>query len=586
LKPIIQDDKQRAVFIEKFIEDEGGLRDRLNNATHKAQLDFIVSGIQTDITMAYAKDFVPSSIANYLNGSLPDAEKVTSELSEIVLKDLETCATKAGRITNSERKSKSYDQCNKLALGQATELVAAKLVHHNIDSNISDAKEVKRISDISNKRLGECLAKVKQQSYELSSDDFEKQTNSCVANEVFNISREVPKVVLTSVSSLAGSRLSSANLEKELKKVDDFYYGGQSKVTISKDPIVQTYQALASCLVSKEYDFKQKNQGIEEALKISSECTETLRGQVEFTVKTNFLASKFPGQKAEHGPALNKTIDILMLLQGKEDPNAPSGNDDLKATLKLVGENVVKMCNYSPAECKKDQLTKSNNIFAQTMKLVEAAKAKNPNISSKDIQEVFYNSPLMKRIITANVGMTVRDELKVALKTMDDGSGVLQKEINRITSPAIFDRIMKTKEGEELSRMLLVEVKKGNIEKAASSPQVRRLLSKAIARDNGNDGFVDRLMYGVVQPQIVKQKGSFVGVLGRAFGVVKGENFDWAKVRNTPEGQEARFIFSELIQGGITGDILMTNARGQKTTAVASREERISSLIEQAIKRL
>ena len=91
----------------------------------------------------------------------------------------------------------------------------------------------------------------------------------------------------------------------------------------------------------------------------------------------------------------------------------------------------------------------------------------------------------------------------------------------------------------------------------------------------------DTLMEGLIQPTLNRERENsddlgdlFTNTkttLGRLFGIVEGDNFEWSKIRETPSGQQSISHFAEnILEPSIEGDPMLSepspsDTSGQKT---------------------
>ncbi len=312
-------------------------------------------------------------------------------------------------------------------------------------------------------------------------------------------------------------------------------------------------------------------------------CTNQFESQVKNQIRTAFIERSYPGRRPSHQAAIEIAGDLLLNLTGKDDPNKQSASSPAE-TLKLlnmIGGLVITSCNYDSNQCM------ANLREARTR--LSRYKEQNPNATSTQLQSQFLQTPFVNLAVEATVADTLKKELNAALQAQMDPGGVLRNKINLITSPAIMRQIMTNRYGQAATQYIRNAILSGKSDGITEDKRLRAILASAVTDNLGNGGFVDELMYGLVQPELEKQKGSFKVGIGNLFGIVKTRDFDWNRVRNTPHGNEARRLFArELLEPVFQGVQVSrtpssTNPRKSQQDDVM---ERITALIESGVKGL
>lgn len=322
---------------------------------------------------------------------------------------------------------------------------------------------------------------------------------------------------------------------------------------------------------------------LDQILVASTSCTNQFEENIRHEIKANFIRGPYVSKNRAHDRPLSTAADVLLMLQGSPDSDS-SSSDDSSATLNLmreVGQQVVNSCRFDEQRC---EVT-----LRQTKSDIEQFRERNLNATSKQLQRRFLASPFMDLAIEATIAETFKRELSVALRGFQDDQGILQNRMNHITSPAMIQRVFSGRYGQAAKEYIRQKLETGNIESLAQDQRLRAILASAVTEDLSHGSFVDELMYGVVQPTLNKEKDSLKVGFGSIFGVVRRSDFDWHRIRQTAEGQEARRLFAqELLEPMFQGVELgrMPSSRNQGKSVMDDNIARVEQLIEAGVKSL
>jgi hypothetical protein len=321
---------------------------------------------------------------------------------------------------------------------------------------------------------------------------------------------------------------------------------------------------------------------LEQLLQASDRCTSQFEQNVRNEIRSNFIRGSYAGRTRNHDRALGIAGDILLMMQGSsEEEYSGSSSQDTLTLMQEVGQQVVNSCRYHQQRCEAS--------LRETRTAIEQYLAREPNATSAQLQTRFLASPFMDLAMEATVAQTFTTELSVALREFQDPQGILQNRMNYITSPAMIQRVFSGRYGRAAREYIRQRLEDGNIDSLANDQRLRAILASAVTEDLSDGGFVDELLYGIVQPRLNEERGSFQVGLGSIFGVVSRNDFDWHRVRQTAHGQEARRLFArEILEPMFQGVELgrMPSSHNQGKSVLDDNIGRVEQLIEDGIRGL
>lgn len=551
LREHLPNKSQRQSLISKYNGGPTGLYSRISQAKTKKELDSIVSKIQPELTIKVASKLIPELVRDYLSDY---SKKEQSSTSNYLIGTLKNCITRMQKKYPSSKYETELKKCTNKTTGYGYKEIAKKLINQNIDSTLSGFKEAaSRVKKKSAARVKNCLNLIPTT---LSDTKYKKRSERCLSDEIFTLSYSLPREALGQYRVLTGEKLGVRELESNLKNVEKYFLLKGRYPKGVNSPSVKIHMSTMKCLTSKKRTLLRTGKyNIDNAQKEFAKCTDLIENKVKNQVATHFSDHFSAGHREHH--AMKKLGLVLTNLTGnnKEKDN----NTDIGDTTRLlftVGEKVKTTCNYNFGGCKK-AITESKSV-------IDNYKKKNPNATNTELANTFIDSPIMTNVIKAELALTLRVELTKGLSEHSDKQGIMAKVLKDITSSEMIDTLMKTPHGKKVLDIVRDEIKNDRIGAIAENPELKKELAKAIVYDIGNDSFVDKLMYGLVQPTLNQEKKSSNGIfgifknfkvsMGRALRIVKGRHFKWDKIRNTKEGKRAREIFaknlfSPIIQG-------------------------------------
>ncbi|OIQ17534.1 MAG: hypothetical protein BM556_12080 [Bacteriovorax sp. MedPE-SWde] len=543
--------KERQALVSNYNLGPKGLYQRISQAKTKKELDSIVSKIQPELTIKVASKLIPNLVKEYLEEY---SRKEQNETSNYLIGTLRKCITRMQKKYPSTKYETELTKCTNETTGHGYSEIAKKIIDQNIDSTLSGfPKAAQRVKKQSAARVKNCLNLIPTT---LTDKKFKQRSERCLSNEIFNLSYSLPREALGQYRILTGDKLGARELESSLRSVEKYFLLEGKYPKGINSPSVKIHMSTMKCLTSKKRALlKTGKYNIDNAQKEFTKCTDLIESKVKNQVATNF-SDHFSAGDREHD-TMKKLGFVLTNLTGTNNTEDSDTNiGDTARLLYTVGDKVKTTCNYNFGGCKK--------AINESKALIDKYKKKNPNATSKELANKFIDSPIMTNVIKAELALTLRVELTNGLSEHSDKQGIMAKVLKDITSSEMIDTLMRTPHGKKVLDIVRDEIKNDRIGAIAENPELKKELAKAIVYDIGNNSFVDKLMYGLVQPTLNQEKKSSNGIfgifknfkvsMGRALRIVKGRHFKWDKIRNTKEGKRAREIFaknlfSPIIQG-------------------------------------
>lgn len=552
LLPVLEDRESTKALIEKYYNGDQGLALRISQAKNKEELNRIVALITPELTQRAAKEVIPSMTAQYLSeATKEDKKRIQAEL----LGHIETCIEETKKYEN-DKIDKGVNRCMNTVSAKGHILIGETLINENIESILGDFPQAsQKLKKNSKRRITQCIGKLSQ---DLQKEKYSQALEECLSNEIYTLSHSIPREAWLSYAKNTTTNYSQELLEAKLLEVERYFrITGDYKREI-RDPLIANHVSLLRCLSQKRANLKKRgNHSVAKVLETYPACTDKIEDQVKGEVATKF--------SHDHAPrdGLGKDFKELGLILTSLTGEASSSNtgssqsasqskdsvSDAFRMMNLIGTKMAATCTFNEGDCRKS--------IAQTKVDISDYKKKNPQATGDQLVNRFIDSPLMDEVIKAELAATLRVELIKGLKDYKDSEGILEGVLKDISSPESINQLIATPYGNEILRLVKNEIKNDNLDNVGNNKKLRRALANAITYNTGNNSFVDKLMYAIVQPTLNSERRKSNGVfgifknfkvaLGRALRIVKARNFKWEKIRETKEGRVARDIFAKQI---------------------------------------
>jgi uncharacterized protein YgiM (DUF1202 family) len=649
LAPMIRDPEERAAFIQRYLEGESGLRSKITAASTPDELKAISQSISGEVALLYAQSTIPNLVSDMLEGKA-SAERQREIQAEILTtlascieegQAVDYCANQATRNGNlviaSEIIQGTLNEHLAATPGRAQNLGAAS--KERLEACLNDLALDLAISEF-NQKTDECVASEVRYVSGAVPRELLLTLSPLLGGprQANNINQRLLEVeqALESRGSLTPAMTSSplqstyGNLLMCLRDADQRIRSGgsgghsglqasltcntslrirrgpstehtvagsipcnQSVVLLSSPSsgwVAVRYQGIEGYVSTSFLNLPEPREArepgdidLEQYLGASDECTERFESEVTAHIRRQFINTSRPGRTSQHARPLGMAVDTLLLLQGKPTPGAGEGpreNNTLEL-MNMVAEQVIATCNYNQRECEQSLQT--------TRTQIERFRERNPNATSAELQSQFIRSPFIDKAIEANITTTLSRELNRALADRFDNEGILRDRVSHITSPEMMRQILNNRYGQAAREYIRNAIENGRGDSIDTDPRLRMIIASAVTDNLNNGGFVDELMYGLVQPELNRQRSTTRVGIGNFFGVVSKRNFNWHRLRDTPEGQEARRIFARnllepMFQGRDLGGT--PSPRDGRKTMMDDEMDRIEKLIEQGIRGL
>lgn len=554
----IADPARREAFIERF--KTATLEPKIAQMQMGDQASEFLATIKKEVMRSFASEELDSLLSEPLQQirSTETRENIKEDIGELFLKCVD--------------ESTDVEACPKQITLAATKMIGSAATAEKIDAYLQGDK-ARELKERASKQLNECVDRLE--------DPTEAQAKACVGVTAISLTASIPVGILKEYSGALGSSFRGQKFDQEIEKVRAFYEDGKKVRFNGKDPAITLYASLHTCLILAREEQRKQTLTLESALNHSEKCSSEFETNVVSQMRQKFTAV---GKTRAIRTQLSGVFDVLMLFKDAPKATGATGaavNSELTSLMALLAEMSQDACHYDAATCKAriNALKKDMQAFA----------ARTPKPTQDALKERLIKSKFMDLVIEAQVAKSLNGELHKGLATMKDRTGYLDQSITTITSPQILRAIMDSNKGKVLLAEVKAKLMAGDTANLTESPRIRRALSAALISNTKNNSLIDHLFYGIVEPQIIDQKSSFAGVMGRALGIVKGRNFTWREIRNTPEGAQARSLFARFFAGVVEGSVQASDIKGSprqlKARGLPSEKE-ITDLLTQGLKRL
>lgn len=590
LKENIPNSSERSKFIADVISKENGLANLILKSATSEELQQTVTNIPALVTLDFAKESIPKLVDQHLKDKI--SQDKIQQLSQTLIDSLSSCISLHQPPTD-EQLSICINKTSALGHKEILEEMVLFTARENLPTQ---EPIVQKLAQDSQERIKLCLESVDTSK---ESSQYNEELEKCMVTEIGFISRDIPREVILSMSPLLSSRSTSDQLRAEFLKVEEFYSQKAQLSELETDhPAIGIYMRLNSCISGQRSLLKAQDSTLTEAQKSYETCTSKIEQQIKDTIRQNFVNHAYPGKTPEHKDVLNTVAEILTELPGEPSPaegQEKSGEqtDSTKtlALMDVVGQSTIVACNYDRTECEQS--------LSRTKEAVSQYKQQNPRATSKELEQLFINSPFIELVIESSVSQAMASQLTENLKEFFDEEGILARKIQEITSPTVLGPIMKNRYGLAAKALIRQSILEGqSTNDVVNNPALKASLGMALTQNLEIDSFSDQLLHGLVQPILNQQQRSSnnpAGLLtnpkvtiGRLFGVVKGSDFSWERIRTTPQGLEARRIFAkEILQPALEGqEAPRMPAQNMTKSLRDDAMERIQNLVSEGIKEL
>lgn len=355
---------------------------------------------------------------------------------------------------------------------------------------------------------------------------LETHLKGCLAFEIIDLAHEIGTLAVKKYQKLIGSDFVAKELESKFV------------TCLSKEGALLIDKA-ATEFPSRHSSISMGSLGLDHVMERVSYCAKPFEGAILASIKKKLLNETLKNHGKDFEAEISDAIDLALNLRGKSDK--PSSSDDLESQLLALTGKVVEACRQSKERC--------IEAIAISKSDIEKFQKSHPIVGAEEIMQAFYRSDLTLLIVQATVTGTLNKELEAGLKARKDRYGFLDKALARIADPKNSERLFKDEDGQGLLNLIATRVRLDGAEAVAKDPMIKEQIILHFLMDDGPDGFVDSLIDGLVSPKL-KESIDHPAIkvrIGTLFGIVKERNFDWKKIRETKNGQEAARYFRDKI---------------------------------------
>ncbi|EQC44350.1 hypothetical protein [Bacteriovorax sp. Seq25_V] len=572
LTDALENGKRAQEIADTYINGRTGLTARINKTKTKAELTKITDDITKDLTIEGAKYLIPKLVDEMLTDR---EQNLKEETTRLLLSELKSCVL---RNSNTE-------QCVNESTALGYEKIGGIIIAQNITNVLAPDKVINdKLISQSADRLQLCISKI---DTNVASDKYKETINLCMIDEIASLSIELPREAIVLYAPAAGLDKPKNELREKLLSYENFYLlKTRSLPERTDDFIIDSHISHMSCIASVRYELKKRNEtDMNKVQKEYSRCTDNVERNIKNGIVQIFVQKHLSDSSLR--PELHNVASTLIQLTSNEkkadDKVAPLS--ETFDQMHLVGDKFEAACKYDKDACKEA----SKNTLLE----ISSYKANNPDATSDEILDKFYETELMSLIIKSEIGTSLSKELTTAMDSYMDREGILKGALANITSHDSISKLLSSSQGKKVKNEIIAAIKNGNIDKIMENTSFRKEFAKALIDNHSNDSFIDKLMYGIVQPVVKKEKSTSNGALGifrnpkvtlgRLFGIVEGKDFDWNKIRNTKEGRKAREIFANDIFAPLVAGESLGTMKAKNSKKYKSRLEELSDQVQENI---
>ncbi len=564
-------DKSKEIA-ENYIQGKNGLTAKISAAKSKEELSAITNAITKDLTIEGAGYLIPKLVEEMLkDASIDEKSRTKNEL----LNSLKECLKVN---TNTE-------QCVNKSTALGYEKIGGIIIGQNITNVMAPDPEMNNeLISKSKKRLDKCISKI---DTTIESEKYKATINLCMIDEIAALSIDLPREAIVLYAPAAGLDSRKTELRNKLLSYEDFYLLRTKTIPErTEDYIINSHISHMSCIASIRYELKRKNEtDMTKVQEAYSECTNNVERNIKNGISQIFVKKHLedPALLEEYSNVANTLIQLTSNEKKPDTKVAPLS--EAFDQMHMVGEKFKIACQYDKNAC--------SRASSNTLKEITAFKLESPDATSEEILNKFYETELMSTIIKSEIGTSLQRELEIGMKAYLDKDGILKSALKNITSYESITEILSTPRGKKIKDQIIQAIKDGNIDKIMENKSFRQDFANALIANTGNDSFIDKLMYGVVQPAVRKEKHSSNGAfgifknpkvtLGRLLGIVDGKDFDWNKIRNTTQGQKARELFAKGIFAPLVAGDDLQQAKPNNTKKYKSKLDELSDQVQENI---
>lgn len=585
LSQTLNDDKLTQIVLSSFSDN---FEKEVKKAQSKNELERIVNHIIPDVTLLAAREIIPTTTKEFLKDKSPEEK---SRINGLITSNLESCIHDLKKKENVASYSEEVDSCVNSSTRSGYQEIALSMMNNIIDQTLTYERDNARdLKENINSDLTQCL---NDQNLGQKTDSYKSNLDNCISDQVFEMSFKLPKEAIVQYMPLLRSQLKESEIRKMLKDIEDFYLlGNKSKMPqLGEHPSLVPYSSLMTCLVAKRYSIRKENiTDLDQVQKTYKSCTDDFEKNMREEIARSFASAHAKNDQELRATLLRAGRTIVMLSgnSSEDDTNTKDQSADnntlekTKELMDMLGEKIATSCRFNYSSCQKS--------IARTHEIIETHTKENNTITAEELKNIYIDSPILKDVIKSELAMTLKMEMQEGLKEFNDREGILKDTLNEITSSTMINQLLSTPVGKDLSDAILEAIKNDQLEEIVKDPKFLQKLSEVLTYNTGNDSFVDKLLNGLVQPTLNREKETSKGLfgifkntkvsIGRLLRIVKGRNFKWEKIRTTRKGKAAqkyfaKEVFAPIIRGENLDSIKDKKGKSDLDKRIAHLEELI-----------
>lgn len=581
LASAIEDPKKAKILAQNYTAGNKGLIARLEKAVSSQELDLIVTQITPDLTIKGAEILIPKLVDEML-------KDFDAKTKESIKKDLISSMNSCIRSLDIKDKqiNAKVDKCINKSTLEGYEKIGGLIISKNIFDVLAPDKGIAHsLVNQSKLRFSKCAQNI---DLGVSPDNYKSTINKCMIDEVASLSIDIPREAIILYAPEVGLDINKDKLRNELKKVEDYYLNRTSTLPNKYgEYLLDSHAEHMQCISNAQKELKRVNETdmnkVQAAYKL---CTDNVEGNVKQGI-VNIFTNKHAGSKNDPDKAamLNLGSTLIGLTSNvKDESSEVKPLKDTFSQMHMVGEKFKTVCNLDHKKC--------YDVALKTRRDIDAFKKKNPNATGDELFNKFIESDVLDLIVKTEISNSLQAQLLEGMKDYLDKENILKSQIVEITKLSSVEKLMSSTQGKKVKADIIKSIKDGSIDKIMEDNKFRAEFAKLLTNDTSNDSFIDKLIFGIVQPMVVNERQTSSGLggifrnpkvaIGRLFGIVQGKDFDWLKIRNNNYGKEAREIFAKEIFAPIVAGVEL-DKQPSTNKKYKNRLEQLTASIEEKI---
>lgn len=212
---------------------------------------------------------------------------------------------------------------------------------------------------------------------------------------------------------------------------------------------------------------------------------------------------------------------------------------------------------------------------------VSRAERQNEDLNIEELGDIIFSSDLVDYFIQYAIATQLNIQAGQALENFISDEEQREELVEKLSSPRMIQSLFNLRDPEvqdlfnRVKSDFLIEALQGN--RSDIPEDIMYDIQLRLASDTRIGGFAETLMAPIVQEQLTEARETFTASMGRLFGVVKSQDFEWGRLKSREGADRVITIFSdELLVPIMTGQEMSNKEREEAEKLL---EEEITRLV-------